>query len=526
MDGALDEPLLPRPRIATWFADRPRIADVLVILACTAPMVAALFLTRPPHAWLGFLSVAVVGVAFWWRRAHPLLVLVIAVTVGSLNPLLWQTPNALEMESVFAVYAVAAWRRPRTAVIGLVLSVVLPAAVLGGARLLLGQGEGIAFGGLQPFVLVALALGVAARTSRLRRAEREQMLSLRIEQAARAERARITAEMHDVVAHSVTVMIALAGGARAGWEKHPERARQALEQLGEVGAQALAEMQRILRVFREGDRDLDRALDASGHNLPPLAELVDVFRSAGLPVAFAHGGEPPEAWLPADPALRTTVYRIVQESLTNALRYAQSASSVRISLAERDGMLVIVVADDGTGATGAPRVADAAGTGRAGTEAVAGGNPGVGEGLGAGVGVRAMRERAAAFGGTLAAGPAARGWRVEARLPLDRDGQERRDAGRDPGAAGGFEEGRDDGMAGGMDVGAVLGADDGTTGGADEGAAGDEAAGGTDDGAVGGGMRRAVPTTARRPAWRVAGTTRRLGATGGGVGGATGGGRT
>ncbi|WAA65622.1 sensor histidine kinase [Microbacterium oxydans] len=399
--AAYDEPVLRRPRLVRWFADRPRIADVVVILACTVPAVAALILSPPPHAWLGYLCVAGIAVAFWWRRSHPLIALIVVLALATLNPSATTNPLPAFVEVVFAVYAVAAFARLPVALLGFLLSeaVIFAASY---ATVLLDFREDPASIGLRPTSLVALALGIAVRASRSRRMAIEEVIALREDRAAAMERARITAEMHDVVAHSVTVMIALAGGAAAGWEKHPERARHALDQLSTVGANTLEEMQRILRVLRENDDDLDRNLQSSGHDLPSLDELVEVFRTAGLPVALTvcpseHGPLPD-----ADPALRTTVYRIVQEALTNALRHARDASRVDVEVVYLESHITVTVTDDGHGAALGPSV-------------------------GAGVGLRAMRERAAAFHGEFEAGPmltsgdqSRPGWRTRVSLPVRR----------------------------------------------------------------------------------------------------------
>lgn len=395
----LSEPVLRRPRIIQWFAARPCIVDVLVILACTVPTVTALVLVPPAHAWLGYLCAAGVAVAFWWRRSHPLPVLLIVVGLAALNPISGASNSVAVFESFFGVYTLASLTRLRTAILGYLLSEAMIFAVAG-AALLLGLRETLPAVLLQPGALIALAIGVAVRASRARRSALEDLILMREERAAAAERARITAEMHDVVAHSVTVMIALAGGARAGWEKHPERARDALEQLGTVGAQTLEEMQRILRVLRDGDDALDADLDFSGHNLPPIDELIAMFRAAGLPVTLNCA----DTAMPAEPALRTTVYRIVQEALTNALRYATDASYVEVAIHMSDDQLTVTVTDNGKPQSPATIV-------------------------GAGVGLRAMRERTAAFHGTLQAGPLATskeapgtGWRTRATLPLESAG--------------------------------------------------------------------------------------------------------
>jgi signal transduction histidine kinase len=391
--GTLSDPVLERPRIVRWFAARPRIFDVLIILVCTAPPVAALLLEPHAHAWLGHLCAAGVAVVFWWRRSHPLAALLLAVGFAALNPLAAMGTTAATMESAFGVYTLASLTRLRTAFLGYLAAqaVILASS---GLAVLLGTREQPAAVGIDPIALAALATGVAVRASRGRRAAIRNLITMREERAAAAERARITAEMHDVVAHSVTMMIALAGGARAGWEKHPARAREALEQLGTVGAQALEEMQRILRLLREHDDALGADLQHSGHSLPPLEELIAVFRAAGLPVVLDAATQPSE------PALRTTVYRLVQEALTNALRYAREATHVEVAVHECDDRLAVTVTDNG----------------RPGTAV---------ESLGAGLGLRAMRERTAAFHGTFEAGPVptaadapGTGWRVRAVLPL------------------------------------------------------------------------------------------------------------
>lgn len=398
-----DEPVLQRPRIVRWFADRPRIADVFVILACTVPTLAALFLSPPERAWLGYVCAAGVAIAFWWRRSHPLTVLVIVVALATLNPLSAHSLSPAFFESLFSAYAIASYTPLSRALLGGALGWVAMLAV-SGLDLLLGFREEWPVVLLQPASLVAFALGIAARSSRSRRRAIDELVAVREDRAAAAERARITAEMHDVVAHSVTVMIALAGGAAAGWEKHPARARDALDQLSTVGANTLEEMQRILSVLRAHDEDLDRRLEVSGHNLPSLDELVSVFRSAGLPVSLSV--DPAAADDPAlsrDPALQTTMYRIVQEALTNALRHARDATFVEVEIGREADRLIVSVTDNGSGT--AP-----------------------GQSPGAGVGLRTMRERAAAFEGELAAGAIptsagapGTGWRTRVSIPLGGD---------------------------------------------------------------------------------------------------------
>ncbi|GAA2826102.1 sensor histidine kinase [Leucobacter komagatae] len=395
-----------RSRIAEWFASRPRIGDVAVILACAVPAGVALIIESRELGSLGWACVFGVAVTLWWRRSHPLAVLLIAVGIASLNPVYAHSLAGPSSEMVFGVFALATRARLRTTLIGAALAAVVVLGV-SAAAVAIGIREALPAAIIQPFGVAALAAGVAVRTAKGRRAAIEQVIALREERAAAAERARITAEMHDVVAHSVTVMVALAGGAAAGWEKHPERARAALTQLGEVGAGALEEMQQILRMLRDGDPVLDGAIEASGHNVASLGELIEVFQSVGLPVTLAIEGE-----VPADPGLRTTVYRIVQESLTNALRHARNVTFVEVRVSPTADDVTVRVTDNGRGGAGL------------------GAGPGPGLGSvpcsvpGSGVGLSAMRERARAFGGELSAGPlpaaaggASAGWQTRVTLP-------------------------------------------------------------------------------------------------------------
>src|SRR5699024_8426158 len=151
--------------------------------------------------------------------------------------------------------------------------------------------------------------------------EREQGDQL----AVAAERARIAREMHDVVAHSVQVMIALSDGARALLTAQPDRASHALDELSGVRRGALDDMRLVLGVLRE---------DGTLAELEPqpeefdLDQLVERFRSAGLPLAYTVAGRA----LPSDTGLHLTLYRIAQEALTNVLRYAPHTPDIAVTL--------------------------------------------------------------------------------------------------------------------------------------------------------------------------------------------------
>ncbi|BDH15912.1 two-component sensor histidine kinase [Streptomyces hygroscopicus] len=263
-------------------------------------------------------------------------------------------------------------------------------------------GESIFFAVLLtvPFVL-AWVLGDSMRTRRAywaqleekaARLEKEREAQSRI--AVAAERARIARELHDVVAHNVSVMVVQADGAAYVLDAAPEQTRQALETISGTGRQALAEMRRLLGVLRTGEQP------ESGEYVPQpgveqLSDLMEQVRGAGLHVDFQVEGEARE--LPG--SVELTAYRIVQEALTNTRKHGGPDVAATVRLAYKEDDLDLLVEDDGRGAQ------------RELYEE--GGADGLGHGL---IG---MRERVGMVGGTLAAGPRpGGGFRVSAVLPL------------------------------------------------------------------------------------------------------------
>ena len=169
------------------------------------------------------------------------------------------------------------------------------------------------------------------------------------------ERNRIAREMHDVVAHSLTVMVSLSDGAAVVVRKSPDRAGEVLGELSRTGRTALADMRRVLGVLRDDAGTAPRQPLASGDS---LAKLLEGFRTAGLPLHYSHTGPA----LPNDAAFQLTVYRIVQESLTNVLRYGRSLGRVDVSIVRDGSTVTIEVLDDGAGVAG-PGTADGGGPG-------------------------------------------------------------------------------------------------------------------------------------------------------------------
>lgn len=251
-----------------------------------------------------------------------------------------------------------------------------------------------------PFVL-AWVLGDSMRTrrayfsqleERAARLEREREAQSKV--AVAAERARIARELHDVVAHNVSVMVVQADGAAYVMDAAPDQAKQALETISSTGRQALAEMRRLLGVLRTGDAP------ESGEYVPQpdvdqIGDLIEQVRQTGLAVDFKIEGTP----RPLPSGVELTAYRIVQEALTNTRKHGGPDAGASVRLVYFDDGLGLLVEDDGRGA--AHEMYEDGGAD------------------GAGHGMIGMRERVGMVGGTLDAGPRpGGGFRISALLPL------------------------------------------------------------------------------------------------------------
>ncbi|MFE4049972.1 histidine kinase [Streptomyces sp. YIM B13518] len=244
---------------------------------------------------------------------------------------------------------------------------------------------------LTAFALHTRRLYAESQAARARHAEREQEQRVRL--AAARERAEIARELHDVVAHSLAVMILQADGAGAVLRKSPDMAESALKTIAATGRDAIDDMHRIVRVLREGNQDsADGGPPRRLVTLDEIQVVAERARAAGLTVDVSV--EVDEGRL--SPAEEMTAFRIVQECLTNVLRHAGAGAGVDIRLHEEQGTLLIDVVDDGAGAL--------AGRG-------AGGRFG-------GNGLVGMRERVELAGGAFEAGPRlGSGWHVRASIP-------------------------------------------------------------------------------------------------------------
>jgi signal transduction histidine kinase len=300
-------------------------------------------------------------------------------------------PSSADAALLVAIYSVAAYepRRwgPWLALAILELGVLLAALSFGADEPLLP-----AILTLSAFVVASFAMGVyvrtrrehiAALTERAHQLERDRDQQGRL--AAAEERARIAREMHDVVAHNLSVMIALADGAQLTAKRDPDAAGRAMGAVSSTGREALDEMRRLLGVLRE---HTETPL-APQPGLDQLDALVDQVRGAGLATRLTRTGEP----APLSPGAQLAVYRLVQEALTNTLKHARGASAAEVRLHYGEDELALEVLDDGAPAEAGP----------------------------SGHGLAGMRERAAAYGAAVDAGPCRDGgWRVGARFPVAR----------------------------------------------------------------------------------------------------------
>ena len=249
---------------------------------------------------------------------------------------------------------------------------------------------------------------LAERAERLER-ERDQQASL----AAVTERARIAGEMHDVVSHNIQVMVTLADAASTAQASDPARAAEAIHEISSTGRQALTDMRRLLGVLREEPTPAavhGNGTAANRNGRPPFAPqpglreldaLIERVRGTGLEVTVQRVGAPFEV----SGAAGLTVYRIVQEALTNALKHAEQPAAVEVRLAFDDPDVSVWITDDGRATVTAPSSAAGNGSWERGRGRDGNGRAGA---PGGGHGLAGMTERAARFGGTLSAGPPGR----------------------------------------------------------------------------------------------------------------------
>ncbi len=385
-------------------------ADAAIALAVTGAQLGSTWAARPwhpghaPDGAAAYIVLAAGGMSLIARRRYP--VPVLAVTLGCALAAGAMGGTGLIYLALIVAFFTAVLARERAAavaslVIGYVASVWPPWLIGRRGHVSGGFALGLAAGLL--FLLSAAEL-IRSRNQRAAALQRSRDEQLR--RQAGEERMRIARDLHDVVAHNISVINVQANTALHLMDRQPERARSALSTINDVSKQALVELRSVLGVLRDVDEGAPRA-PAPG--LARLGDLVDNAAAAGLTVRIDdQAGRPP---LTADVDL--AAYRIVQEALTNSARHSGGATAT-VRLAWEEQALVIEVDDDGPArAPGRPAGRPAA---QANDPAS---NSASGSGKDPGNGIAGMTERAAALGGTLQAGPRpGGGFGVRARLPL------------------------------------------------------------------------------------------------------------
>ncbi|WP_338146147.1 sensor histidine kinase [Streptomyces scabichelini] len=339
------------------------------------------------------------SVPLFWRRRHPFAVLLAMLPFSVANVLTGAVLQA-SMTLLFVVFNLAVRTRLRTLLWSYALTVA-PFWIVGFRYPSEQGGPGATIVPIMMSLALSAVGGIAVRTrqeylaSLMERArqlevERDQQTQL----AAAAERARIAREMHDIIGHNLSVITGLADGGSYAAAKSPQRAAQALEAIGTTSRQALTELRRLLDILSEEAPTAELTPQPS---LTDLDHLIDGVRSAGLPVRVKTHGR---AAAPLPTGTQLTIYRVIQEALTNTLKHAGPGATSQVSIAYEDGGAVTVTVTD-TGHGGTPPD-DTPGRGLTG-----------------------MRERTALYEGTLEAGPLPTGgWRVHLHLPALPDPKE------------------------------------------------------------------------------------------------------
>ncbi|HLS62573.1 MAG TPA: histidine kinase [Ruania sp.] len=407
---AVEQDFARRGPIRRFVRTHPWVMDLVVVACFLLPAVFSS--TVVGYGWSQLIITLLAAAGLMWRRKYPVVLLGALLLLGVLGMAVLGSVGDVDLAIAFTLYAVVTVRGTRPGWLGLIgaTAVYTIGLVAWADPAVLGV-VGVAPIGRTQFLvsniasllvvwLIAVAIGLNVRNRREQiqrlmdqanqfRLERDQRELL----AAAAERARIAREMHDVVAHSLSVMIALADGAQASLAKTPDRSATALNELSRTGRSALTDMRRILGVLQAEPTQAEAALSPQP-GAPALEDLIDRFRAAGLEVAYSHTGPP----LPEDTGLQLTAYRVVQEGLTNVLRHAPGASGIEVAVTHRvgpgtgdPGTVTITVRNDRPS-----RPADAR--------------------AGRGQGLVGMRQRAAVYDGTVEAGPDGGGWTMTATL--------------------------------------------------------------------------------------------------------------
>jgi signal transduction histidine kinase len=369
---------------------KPRQADLALAALLAAFGLAELWLVHVGPKSIAVPATAVAALALAFRRLAPLLTVAVvlgSIAVESLLGVSLQKPDAPLLIALVAVYTAGAYLSLRDAVAGLALAI----AGIGASY------AGSSTNGHSDFAFTSVVVtggwlvgrgmhGRVTQTAVLAERTRRLELEAEAERAAAIaeERRRIARDLHDVIAHSVSVMVVQAGAAEDVFGRDPAAVLDPIRAVQETGRGALVEISRLLGLLREDGAELGLAPQP---RIDDLGELAAQTKAAGLPVSLRVEGTPHPLPLGVD----LSVYRIAQEALTNALKHSTGARA-DVVLRYRVNAVELTVESDGAASSNGHR---------------------------GGHGLIGMRERVAVFGGTLEAGPrAGGGFRVVARLPL------------------------------------------------------------------------------------------------------------
>lgn len=377
-------------RLARFSGRHPLVTDTTLALFAAAVSLAGLVRQgRVSPAMLAFCAALCLPLLL--RHASVRLCFA-GVALAALAQLIVSGPQLADVAVLIALYWVCLESRPRS------ITIALIAAEAGAVMLALrwehGRDQFKYWVGVTGLAVAAAALGLMVRQRReLLRTLEDRAARLELERdqqavlGAAGERARIAREMHDIVSHNLTVMIALADGARYTLGSAPEQAAGAIERVSATGRQALLEMRRLLGVLRE---DADTGSLEPQPTLDRLDDLVARVDAAGIPVTVALDGDLTDLTA----GVQLTIFRVAQEALTNTLKHASRPATARLEVRRHGGRVELDVTNTGDSLAHFP-------------------SPG-------GRGLRGMRERAHAYGGELDVGPTDDGgWRVHLRLAAD-----------------------------------------------------------------------------------------------------------
>lgn len=393
--------------LRAWLSGHPLIPDAALAVALAVAAVpyahAGLLLGAPA----GLMEPDVLGLALVvagclspaLRRHLPFTMLILVSLIEMTLASLTQSGSLLWVAALMLVYTIAAQRGLALSLCALLVSLICRALLVAASG---GLGDRTAH---LLVAVLATTMWITGRSIRLRRAylaelrdraERTEQVRESDTRAARAEeRSRIARELHDVVAHHVSVMTVQASAARRVLATNPDGAREALSAIEETGRTAMAEMRNLVGVLRTDAAPAERNPQPGVREIPAL---VDQMREAGLPTQLDMGGEAER--LP--PGVDLAVYRLVQEALTNCLRHAGPQARAWVTVRQGPGELAVQVEDDGHGPE-APGLSGAPGS----------------SGDRAGHGLVGIRERVSLYGGVLRIGPRPEGgFEVDARFPL------------------------------------------------------------------------------------------------------------